>query len=223
MTDEEEFFAWLDGELDAEASARVAARVAADPALEALAAEHRELGDQLRGAFAPTLAPMPAELLASRPGAERVAANDNRRWASGLAIAASLAVAFLFGTQIGGGGEGAGPGLVGQVDGMVVAQGPLAAALDTRLAADPAGEVRIGLTFADGADRLCRSFAAPGAQGVACRQRGDWAIEGLFAGPGEVGDYRMASGGDPRVAELVDALIVGEPYDAAAEAAALGR
>ena len=33
MTDEEEFFAWLDGELDGAAAARIEARVAADPML----------------------------------------------------------------------------------------------------------------------------------------------------------------------------------------------
>ena len=46
MTDEEEFFAWLDGELDGAAAAKVAARVAADPALAEEARLHRALGQR---------------------------------------------------------------------------------------------------------------------------------------------------------------------------------
>ena len=36
MNEEEEFYAWIDGELDAELAARVEARVASDPALAEL-------------------------------------------------------------------------------------------------------------------------------------------------------------------------------------------
>ena len=59
MTDEQ-FFAWLDGELDGEEAARVAALVAADPALTEQARAHRALGEQLRGAFAPVMAEVEA-------------------------------------------------------------------------------------------------------------------------------------------------------------------
>ncbi|MBT8409277.1 MAG: hypothetical protein KJN93_06605, partial [Alphaproteobacteria bacterium] len=55
MTEEEEFFAWLDGELDADAAARVAARVEADPALRTLADEHRAMTHDLRAAFDPVM------------------------------------------------------------------------------------------------------------------------------------------------------------------------
>ena len=51
MTDEELFYAWLDGELDGEEAEQVAARVAADPALNAKAEQHRALAASLRGAF----------------------------------------------------------------------------------------------------------------------------------------------------------------------------
>ena len=53
MSDDEEFYAWLDGQLDAAAAAAVAERVAADPALTHLAEQHRALGAALRGAFDP--------------------------------------------------------------------------------------------------------------------------------------------------------------------------
>lgn len=56
MSEEEEFFAWLDGELDGEAANRVAARVAASPELTARAEQHRKLAAGLRTAFEPVLA-----------------------------------------------------------------------------------------------------------------------------------------------------------------------
>ena len=55
MSEEEEFFAWLDGELHGEAADRVAARVAASPELSARAEQHRKLATGLRGAFDPVM------------------------------------------------------------------------------------------------------------------------------------------------------------------------
>jgi anti-sigma factor RsiW len=55
MTEEEEFFAWLDGELDAEQAAKVEKRVAASPDLTTRAAEHRRLSAGLKHAFDPIL------------------------------------------------------------------------------------------------------------------------------------------------------------------------
>jgi len=51
LTEEEEFFAWLDDELDADRAARVAARVAASAELAAQAAEHRRMSAKLKSAF----------------------------------------------------------------------------------------------------------------------------------------------------------------------------
>src|SRR5687767_12038916 len=66
MSDEEQFYAWIDGELDSEGAAAVAARVAADPELERLAQQHRALGATLRDAFDPIAsAPVPDLLLAA--------------------------------------------------------------------------------------------------------------------------------------------------------------
>src|SRR5688572_11128324 len=55
MIEDEEFFAWLDGELEGEAAARVAAEVEATPDLAAKAAAHRALRQRLHGAFAPVM------------------------------------------------------------------------------------------------------------------------------------------------------------------------
>ena len=55
MIEDEEFFAWLDGELDGEAADRVAAQVAANPELSARAEQHRRLAAGLRDAFEPVM------------------------------------------------------------------------------------------------------------------------------------------------------------------------
>src|SRR5215218_7723044 len=55
MTEDEQFFAWLDGELDGDKAAEVEARVAASAELTARAAEHRRLSSKLRDAFAPLI------------------------------------------------------------------------------------------------------------------------------------------------------------------------
>ena len=51
MSDEERFFAWLDGELSGEEADEMVARVAADSKLSALADEDRALRETLRRAF----------------------------------------------------------------------------------------------------------------------------------------------------------------------------
>lgn len=223
MSDEEEFFAWLDGELRGDAAARVEARVAADPALAAQARAHRALAGRLRGAFDPVLAaPVPDRVGA--PPVDFAVVRDRRasrpvsrmtRWA---AIAATLALGIVTGTMLATGSSSP----IVRENGVLVAAASLEDALDTRLASAPASDgVRIGLTFRDADGQLCRSFENGDGSGLACRADGDWQIRGLFkqdeASPG---DYRMASGPDPRLAELIDATIAGEPFDAEAERAA---
>ena len=218
MTDEEEFFAWLDGELDGAAAARVAARVAADPALAEEARLHRALGQQLRGAFDPLMAaPVPDRVAAP---ADFAAARERRaarrfglpQWA---AIAATLVVGVVTGTMID-------RGPVSQQGATIVASGALERALDTRLASAPAADgVRIGLTFRDSAGALCRSFDDRELSGLACRDGDQWKFRGLFQESVEgKGDYRMAAGPDPRLGAMIDETLAGEPLDAAAERAA---
>lgn len=221
MTDDDEFYAWLDGELDGEAAALVAARVAADPALGALAAQHRALGANLRGAFAPVM----TDDVAPRVSAEVVdfgGRRDARRPAFGLpqwaAMAATLVVGVIAGQFV---TQGAGASIERR-DGAMVAAASLDQALGTQLAsAGNEGPVRVGLTFRSRDGAICRSFTDSGASGLACRAGEAWRIEGLLAAPqNPAGDYRMAAGEDPRLAALIDERIAGEPYDAAAEKAA---
>ena len=225
MTDEEEFFAWLDGELDPEATARVAARVAVDPSLAAQARAHRALGEGLRSAFAPTMSsPVPdriggiaIDFAAAREHRQRRAVGGLPQWA---AIAATLVIGIGLGTQVGVRHSDAPVAIEG---GRMVAAATLGQALDRQLAStDQVGAAtRIGLTFRNRDGALCRSFGGASGVGLACRDGGAWRIEGLFpAAPAAAGDYRMAASADPRLTDMIDAVIDGDPLDASAERAA---
>lgn len=231
MISDEKFFAWLDGELDPAEAAAVDELVAADPALQRRAEEHRALSGQLRAAFDPIAdAPVPERLAAAaEPRQAEVidfaARREARRptslpmqWA---AMAATLAIGIVAGSMF----DSSAAGPVARENGQLVASGDLEAALYTRLASAPADEgARIGLTFRDSAGDLCRSFTDNGAAGLACHQQGDWQIRGLFqAGEGQSSEFRMAAGPDPRLAELVDSIIAGEPLDAAGEKQAIAQ
>ena len=222
MTEDEKFFAWLDGELAPAEAAEMEEKVAADPELARLAQQHRALGAQLRGAFDPiAAAPVPERLQSAlRPTAEVIdfaAAKRARtmppltQWA---AMAATLALGVFVGTMVP--QHGSAP--VEVQGGKIYAAAALNRALDTQLASAPAGDVRIGMTFRDQAGEICRSFTAQASSGLACRSSGRWQLKGMFAAPeGQGSDYRMAAGMDPNLAALVDSTITGEPFDAAAE------
>jgi len=225
MISDETFFAWLDGELDPSQAAAVEKEVAETPDLQRKADAHRALHARLRGAFDPIaqaelperLKPRQAEVVdfASR----RAAARPISRGLQWAAMAATLAIGIAVGTFV----NPSSSGPIASEGGQLVASGTLEEALYTRLASAPADEgARIGLTFRDAAGDVCRSFTDQGASGLACHQGGDWRIRGLFqAGEGQQGDYRMAAGPDPRLAELIDATIAGDPLDAAGERKAL--
>jgi len=228
MTEDDKFFAWLDGELEPADAAEMEAKVAADPQLTRLAEQHRALGARLKGAFDPIAeAPVPERLDAAlRPSAEVIdftAAKSARitpslpQWA---AMAATLAVGIFVGTAI---PQRSGAPVEVQ-GGKIYTAAALDQALDTQLASAPAGDVRIGLTFRDQAGEICRSFTQPAASGLACRGGGKWQLKGLFAAPeGQGSSYRMAAGMDPNLAALVDSTMAGEPFDAAGEKAAKDR
>ena len=222
VNDEQEFFAWLDGELDAAAAERVAAKVAADPALTEQARAHRALGAALRNAFAPAIdAPVPdriggtaIDFAAARERRQRPAIGRLPQWA---AIAAMLILGIGIGTQVGGGRSVAPVTIEG---GRMVAAAELRQALDHQLASavQTGAGTRIELTFRTSDGALCRSFGSASAAGLACRVGGAWRIEGLYpASSGSAGDYRMAAGTDPHLTDMIDAMIAGDPLDAPAE------
>jgi hypothetical protein len=231
MVDEEKFFTWLDGELPADEAARVEAEVAADPDLLRRADEHRAMVARLRAAFESVEAqPVPERIAARSAPQENVvdlgARREKRRallgaspqWAS---IAATLALGIALGTTINRGGP---TGPVESRDGNLYAASAVDRALDTQLASKSSGNVRVGLTFRDGQGAICRTFQAEASSGLACRDQGRWKLRGLFGAPeGQDSDYRMAAGGDPRLMDMVDQSIAGEPFDAAQEKVALRR
>jgi hypothetical protein len=226
MTDDPDFYAWLDGELAEPQASAMAAKVAADPELSKFAQQHRALGARLTAAFAPIAdAPVPERLRAAvTPTADVIdfaAARERRakRWTvTGLAMAASLALGLALGVALPHGGTGR----FESRDGLLAAAGPLVAALDKQLAS--AGEqegVRIGLSFKDQSGRYCRTFTSGAESGLACRNGEGWSIDGLVAGQPQTGNYRMAAGPDPALGSLVDSRNSGDPLGPAAEAVAI--
>lgn len=227
MNEEEEFFAWLDGELSGEEAERVAARVAASPELSARVEQHRKLAARLRVAFDPVMnekvAP-PSFQSAEVVDFDAKAMERGRRRASfaapqWAAIAASLVVGVFAGQWL----DSSNPDAPVRVEsGRMIAASGLQQALDSQLASAPADEgVRVALTFRDGTGKICRSFTGEAATGLACRENGDWQVRGLFpTAEGQAGDFRMASGTDPRLASLIGETMAGEPFDATQERSA---
>lgn len=228
MNDDEKFFAWLDGELEPAEAAEVEARVAADPELRRLAEQHRALGAQMRSAFGPiTAVPVPKRLQAAlRPPAQVIDFASAKRarsmpaLAQWTAMAATLAIGIFVGTRVPQGTDAP----VEAQGGKLYAAAAVNRALDSQLASAPAGDVRIGITYRDQAGKICRTFTATAASGLACRNGDRWQMKGLFAAPeGQDSSYRMAAGMDPNLAALVDSTMAGEPLDAPAEKAAKER
>jgi hypothetical protein len=234
MTDEATFFAWLDGELSGDAAADVERQVVADPVLQRQADEHRQLAAELRDAFALAAeAPLPPRLTALLEPAtvgrvvsladareRRAARSAPTLWKQMAAMAATLAFGIVVGNQF---SRPAGP--VHAEAGRLVASAQLESALQTQLASAPADEgTRIGMTFRDGSGAICRTFEDQAVSGLACRERGDWRILGLFPTPeGQKSDYRMAAGPNPNLMSLVDERMVGDPFDATQERSAQDR
>ena len=237
MVEEEKFFAWLDGELPAEEAAEVEAEVAADPELARLAEEHRVMTTSLRNAFGTVEAQQVPERLRQSVEIDRGekvvnladvrASREVRRapslWVQMGALAATLAVGIVTGNMLSFGLLPGGSSDPIQTEaGRLVASADLENALYAQLASAPAESgPRIGLTFRDKSGAICRTFEDRSASGLACREGGDWRIRSVFQGSeGQSTDYRMAGGPNPKLLEEVDAIIDGEPFDAAQEKAA---
>jgi hypothetical protein len=238
MVEDEKFFAWLDGELPPDEATRVEAEVAADPALSRRAEEHRAMAAGLRRAFASVAsAPVPDRIAAVvHPRKSNVVdlarvreVREARRtplWAQIGALAATLAVGIFTGNLLTGGILGGGPtGPIASEGGRLVASADLEGALYTQLASAPADSgPRIGLTFRDKTGAICRTFQDDNSSGLACREGGDWRIRGLFqAAEGQGSDYRMAAGADPRLMDMVEESMAGEPFDGNQEKVAQAR
>jgi hypothetical protein len=200
--------AYADGELSADEVARVEAAMAADPALADEVAAHRALRAQLSAHFAPLLdRPVPEAMLAAlrtepesdnivdfgaaRRAKQTTATPARARWLWSGALAASLALGLVLGTQLPRGG-----GPIVREDGRLIASGALDKALSTQLAS--AGQdqpVRVLLSFRRGDGQYCRGFEDGATAGIACRAGDRWAIERTQAEQGgstTAGGYRQA-------------------------------
>jgi len=218
--------AFIDGELDDLTARRIEREATSDPALAAEVARHRALKARLAAHYAPVAdEPVPERLRALlTPDAAVDTSLAARREVRRLRFApihwGAIAASLLLGLAV-----GMKPWMpaadVTSADGLLVASGPLASALDTQLASNqPAeAEIRIGLSFRDRDGRYCRSFEGRALSGIGCRDGTGWALERTLRGRGGA-DYRQASSGE--LAAAAAAMMDGGPLDAAAERAARG-
>lgn len=230
---EETLMAYVDGELDPAAAARVEAALVDDPELAAAVARERALRQRLQSAFGRIAEePVPERLVAAARGETAqpqvaMSAHTRRRgtWRYWGAMAAGILVGVLFGRMLPDLGSStweSGP------DGVLLASGELAKALDTQLASAPAaGATTIGLSFKASNGEYCRTFTTtqPHAlAGMACRGPQGWQVPTLMeAQSASAGEMRTASSGLPSaLLDQVDARMQGEPLDAEGERAARG-
>lgn len=226
MIDDDILMAFADGELDEVARARVERAVAADPALRARLEQQQRLRATLAAFYGPTaeeevpehfralLDTNVVDFAAARAGRARTA---RPLWQNLAALAATLLLGLALGRTLL--MPAAGP--VGIENGTMVAEGPLAQALDTQLASAqaPDAATRIGTSFAAADGRLCRTFDSAAMAGVACRGEQGWQLMMTSAGSGgaQGGGYRQAGSSSPLVAQAAQELMAGEAFDAAAE------
>ncbi|MBX3562301.1 MAG: anti-sigma factor [Sphingomonas sp.] len=215
--------AYLDDELDSDARAAIEAALAADPALRDRLETQRRLRDRLTAHYGPVAdEPVPERLRALlEPSDEKVvdfAAARVRRarpvWQNFAAIAATLVLGLVIGR-----GLPSDSGPIAIEDGMMVARGSLAEALDTQLASAqaPDATTRIGISFARADGSLCRTFDGADFSGLACREAQGWRVMTTAGGSGgQTGGYRQA-GGAAIVLQAAQEMMAGEPFDADAE------
>jgi len=222
MIDDETLIAYADGELDEIGRARVERALAADAALRARLEAQQRLGGTLAAFYRPVAEEDVPERFRSMLETNVVAFPAPRArprrpfWQDFAALAATLLLGLALGRSLL--LPAAGP--IGVENGTMVAQGPLATALDTQLASGQPADAatRIGTSFAAADGKLCRTFDSAALAGVACRGDQGWQLLMTTAGSaGPHGDYRQAGSANPLVAEAAQALMAGEPFDAAAE------
>lgn len=231
---DEILMAYADGELNLVTRAEVESAMAVDPAVARAVERHRRIAAQVRGAYeAIEEEPVPERLAvlvaghATAPAVDLAARHTDRRIAVGswrlpswAALAASVAVGLFVGMFLA--RSPAAP--YEAVDGALVARGALEQALESKLASAPdESDVTIGISFRNRDGGYCRTFNLQhdaSVSGLACRSGEAWHVQVLAASQVPAGDVRPASAMPIAVLQSVDAMIEGEPFDAAAEAAA---
>jgi hypothetical protein len=234
---DEVLMAFADGELPAAEAEQIEKAMRGDPTMAARVARFRSVRTALRAAYdSVAQEPIPDRLRAllhdvdgaapsipaSTPIVDLGAERARRRFTTPVwaALAASLVVGVFAGQVV------TPDSLFVGEPGQLRAGGQLSRVLETRLASAPenaSSDLRVGLSFRTADGDVCRTFTGRGADGgvsgLACRDDNAWAIRVAAAMPASAGEYRQA-GGETIVMDVVDALIAGEPFDAAQEAAA---
>jgi hypothetical protein len=238
---DETVMAYVDGELDDTARAALEVAMATDLHLAERVARECRLRARLQSEFDPVLRePIPERLLAAAKGAsakprtgniiwlKRIPARD-WSWPQWSAIAASLILGVLIAPLL---RHEPSEGPLGIRDGKVLASGALAYALSEQLASNQVANapVHVGVSFLSRTGDYCRTFMLREKStiaGLACREGGGWRLEAMAAmdhATSGSGEYQPAASSlPPAIEQSVDALIVGDPLDAKAEAAARGK
>lgn len=228
----EMLMAYADGELDELTARRVERAVADDPELAAQLEADQTLRAKLQSHLAPAAEEdIPAAWMAmiaeaAEEDSKVVSFADAReartvrgvpRWGAGVAIAASLALGVMLGTQVSSSG-----GALVEKDGMLLASAGLEQALDRQLASAQAGEeVRILASFQREGGDFCRAFAGPEHSGIACREAAGWRLERLLPGAeAQSSQYRQAGSAEAELMAAAQDMADGEPLDAVQEKAA---
>lgn len=138
-------------------------------------------------------------------------------WRSGVAIAASLALGLVLGTQLTGGSD------VVEEGGQLVASGSLASGLDTQLAASQGPDLQILTSFQRKGGDYCRVYSATATAGIACKEEGRWVLErSIGHAASQRGEYRQAGSAQTELMAAAQDMAEGDPLDANGERRAVG-
>lgn len=242
MNDDEKLNGFLDGELAPVDHAAMEARIAADHAemvkLDAMqttddlvrAAYSDPMSERVPDRFMAVLAGGIAEPANNIPRDPQVphSSNDNARgrWRMGGAIAASLTVGLLLGTQVISRGHG------DDSITSIALRDVLNATPSAQSVALASGErITPQLSFPKVGGGYCRQFSLVSADrsrmGIACTSHGSWTIEALLPATAKAtanDGFAVAEGPvDPGLAAVIETLRGGDPLDNAGESELIER
>jgi hypothetical protein len=217
--------AYVDGELKGAELAAFERTMLEHPAVRVQVEAERALRDRLARHYAPVMdEPVPDRLRAMfAPEGEAqvidfVSEKAKRqqpspRWLNFGAIAATLAVGMIAGQMVDLSGSP-----VSSQGGQLIAKAGLERALDVQLASAQPSDMRIGVTFRDSSGEICRTFDSPTLAGIACRTGENWQLRQTVAPDRKAPtEYRQAGSGNAAIMAAAQAMMAGEPLDAAAE------
>ena len=232
--------AYVDGELNEDERDEIARRLLTDAALQRSVAQERALRTTLSAHYASIAAePVPERFEHLLGASARPAAPDNvisldaaraqrsqratvpASWRNLAAMAATL----VLGVAIGHYSAPFAQSDFATSGGAMVAQSNLAHALSTQLASNQPRDasIRIGVSFHDQDDHLCRIFQSMSADGIACQQDKNWIVKTTMAinGARSPTTYQQAGSASPLVMQAAQAMMKGAPLDEKAEREAL--